>query len=330
MILAGDVGGTKTNIASFDVAHGRVVRRVVKRYRSSEYRSLLGIIHEFRAETNAAVDRAAFGVAGPIVNGRCEATNLPWVVDAREIAATLGVAEVGLINDLEATAYGILQLQEADTLRMNVGTPTPHGTIAVIAAGTGLGEGGLMWNGTRYQAIASEGGHTDFAPRNELEIDLLRYLLSIYKRVSYERVVSGMGIVNLYRFFRARLGTPEPKWLKDELTTGDPAAAIATAALAGKDDACRRAMELFISLYGAEAGNLALKLLATGGVYVAGGIAPKILPFLQQSTFMDAFSEKGRLSALVKSIPVHVVLNDNAALYGAAHYASTMIEHPLP
>ncbi|MER3523400.1 MAG: glucokinase [Ignavibacteria bacterium] len=330
MILAGDVGGTKTNIASFDVADGRVVRRLVKRYRNSEYRSLLAIIQEFRTEAGMTIDCAAFGVAGPVVNGRCEATNLPWVVDAREIASTLGVAQVGLINDLEATAYGILQLQETDTLGLNVGTAAPHGTMAVIAAGTGLGEGGLIWNGTRYQALASEGGHTDFAPRNELEIDLLRYLLSMYKRVSYERVVSGMGIVNLYRFFRTRLGTPEPKWLKDELTTGDAASAIATAALAGKDEACRRAMDLFVSLYGAEAGNLALKLLATGGVYVAGGIAPKILPLLQQSTFMDAFSEKGRLSALVKSMPVHVVLNDNAALYGAAHFASTIIERCLP
>jgi glucokinase len=319
MILAGDIGGTKTNLATFSVQGGQLVRGTVSTYRNSEYRSLDAILHEYRKETDTTIERAAFGIAGPVVNGRCEATNIPWVVDSRDLAATLGLKSVALINDLEATAYGVLRVN--DVVMLNAGSPRPHGTLAVIAAGTGLGEAGLLWNGRYYQAISSEGGHTDFAPRNELEIDLLRYLLTKYKRVSYERVVSGMGIVNLYRFFRARATYPEPKWLADEIMAGDAAAVISSAALAGKDEACMRTMELFVSLYGAEAGNLALKLLATGGVYVAGGIAPKILPLLQQATFMDSFTTKGRLSDLVKAMPVSVVLNDTTALYGAAHYA---------
>ncbi len=321
MILAGDIGGTKTNLAPFSVEDGHLVRGTVTTYRNSEYRSLAAILQEYRKDSGITIERAAFGIAGPVINGRCEATNLPWVVDSRELAACIGLQSAGLINDLEATAYGVLRLSEGDTLMLNAGSPRPHGNIAVIAAGTGLGEGGLIWNGQRYQALASEGGHTDFAPRNELEIDLLRYLLTTYKRVSYERVVSGMGIVNLYRFFRARMSSPEPKWLGEEIISGDAAAAISRAALAGKDEACVRTMELFVSLYGAEAGNLALKLLATGGVYVGGGIAPKILPLLQQATFMDSFTTKGRLSDLVKAMPVYIVLNDKIALHGAAHYA---------
>ncbi len=321
MILAGDVGGTKTNLASFTVEGGQLLRVAVSTYRNSEYRSLGAILQEYQKENGGTIERAAFGIAGPVINGRCETTNIPWVVDARELAASIGLPSVGLINDLEATAYGILRLSEGDTLILNAGFARPHGTIAVIAAGTGLGEAGLVWNGRHYQALASEGGHTDFAPRNDLEIDLLRYLLTKYKRVSYERVVSGMGIVNLYHFFRTRMSSPEPQWLTDEMMMGDPAAAISHAALAGKDEACVRATELFVSLYGAEAGNLALKLLAAGGVYVAGGIAPKILPLLQQATFIDAFTTKGRLSDLVKAMPVYVVLNDKIALHGAAHYA---------
>jgi glucokinase len=281
----------------------------------------VAILQEYKKESGGRIEHAAFGIAGPVINGRCEATNIPWVVDARELAACVGLPSVGLINDLEATAYGILRLRESDTLMLNAGVARLRGNIAVIAAGTGLGEAGLIWNGRRYQALASEGGHTDFAPRNDLEIDLLRYLLTKYKRVSYERVVSGMGIVNLYHFFRTRIASTEPKWLSDEMMTGDPAAAISHAALAGKDEACVRTMELFVSLYGAEAGNLALKLLAAGGVYVAGGIAPKILPLLQQATFIDSFTTKGRLSDLVKAMPVYVVLNDKIALHGAAHYA---------
>lgn len=324
MILAGDIGGTKTSLASFAVEGDTLVARTVQSYPSNKHGNLVEIVKEFLRDARHDVRFAAFGIAGPVVNGRCTATNLPWTVDTRELAPALGLQKVGLINDLEATAYGILRLPHTELLMLNAGSAAPGGTIAVIAAGTGLGEGGLVWNGSRYQALPSEGGHADFAPRTELEIQLLRFLMKTYKRVSYERVVSGMGIINLYQFFRTQVSYPEPRWLADEMAAGDKAAAISDAALKGKDEACLRAMELFVALYGAEAANLALKFLATGGVYIAGGIAPKILPLLQQSTFMDSFSNKGRFSSLVKSLPVYVVLNENAALYGAAHYALLM------
>ena len=326
MILAGDIGGTKTNLGFFTLDNGKLVCGALKSYPSKQFSSLTDVIKRFQHELSLDIRMAAFGIAGPVVNGRCEATNLPWVVDSREISSAFGLPAAALLNDLEATAYGVLRLDKKDTLMLNAGTPQEHGAIAVIAAGTGLGEGALVWNSARqgYQTVPSEGGHSDFAPRNELEIHLLKFLLTTHKRISYERVVSGMGIVNLYQFFRAQVKYPEPQWLADEFASGDAAAVITTTAMAGKDEACVRTLELFVSLYGAEAGNLALKFLATGGVYIGGGIAPKILPELQQATFIDSFTNKGRFSALMKSLPVYVVLNESAALYGAAHFALLM------
>ena len=323
MILAGDIGGTKTNLAYFTLRNGKLVPELLKSYSSKQHGSFTEIINLFQQESPHTIEHAAFGIAGPVVNGRCEATNLPWVVNIREVAPAFGLKNAGLINDLEATAYGVLRLEEKDVLRLNVGTPRPQGTIGVIAAGTGLGEGGLVWNGSRYQTLPSEGGHTDFAPRNELEMELLRFLLTKYKRVSYERVVSGMGIVNLYQFFRTKVKYAEPAWLTEQLG-GDAAAAISHAATDGKDEASVKSMELFVSLYGAEAGNLGLKLLSTGGLYIAGGIAPKILPNIQQATFMDSLMDKGRLTHILKNMPISVILNDKIALYGAAHYALMM------
>lgn len=324
MILAGDIGGTKTNLAYIMIQDGKFKIAYVKSYASKEFGSFKEIVQQFVAEFAPKVEHAAFDVAGPVLDGRAEVTNLPWVVDSREIAGELKLKEVGLINDLEATAYGILRLEDEDKLMLNRGVAQDHKAIAVIAAGTGLGEGGLVWDGSRYRALPSEGGHADFAPRNELEISLLRFLLTKHKRVSYERVVSGMGIVNLYQFFRTQVSYDEPKWLSEEMAAGDAAAAISNTAIQGKDEACIKAMEMFVSLYGAEAGNLALKLLATSGMYIGGGIAPKIIAQLQQSTFLDAFTNKGRFSNLMKNIPVYVVLNDKAALLGAAHFAATM------
>jgi glucokinase len=325
MILAGDIGGTKTNLAYFSVQDGQLQRGPMSSYASREYVSLSDIVRKFLADNSLNIQIGGFGIAGPVINNRCEATNLPWVVDARAIGAVLGVSKVVLLNDLEATAYGTLRLTPSDTLIVNSGSVQPNGAIAVIAAGTGLGEGGLVWNGSRYQALPSEGGHTDFAPRNEMEMRLLHFLLTKYKRVSYERVVSGMGIANIYQFFRTQVKYAEPEWLALAMTT-DAAAAISTSALSGKDEACVKTMEMFVSLYAAEAGNLALKLLSTAGIYIGGGIAPKILPLLQQSTFMDSFANKGRLSPLLKNMPVSVVLNDKTALFGAAHYALMMYD----
>jgi glucokinase len=206
---------------------------------------------------------------------------------------------------------------------LNAGVPQPHAPIAVIAAGTGLGEGALIWDGRRYRAIPSEGGHTDFGPRNELEIELLRFLTKKFTRVSYERIVAGPGVVNLYEFFRSRASSPEPQWLKEKMAAGDPSATISHAGIDGTDQVCVEVVKTFASLYGAEAGNLALKVLATGGVYVGGGIAPKILPMIKQH-FMEAFTTKGRYSNLMKQMPVFIILNDKTALLGAAHFALVM------
>jgi len=326
MILAGDIGGTKTNLAYFASEGDNLTLITAKSYASKQHSSLRDIVQKFTAQYKERITAAAFGIAGPVIDGRCETTNLTWIVDSREIAQVLGLQSVGLINDLEATAYGTLQLGEHDKLVLNAGKARARATIAIIAAGTGLGEGGLAWNGTQYRALPSEGGHTDFAPRNELEIDLLRFLLQRYQRVSYERLVSGPGFYNIYEFFRSRAEYTEPVWLTEQIRSGDPSAAVSQAGVEGKDEACVESLETFVSIYGAETGNLALKLLSTGGVYVGGGIAPKILSKIQQGSFMKSFTSKGRYATLMSNIPVHVVLNDRTALYGAAHYALVMQE----
>jgi glucokinase len=324
LILAGDIGGTKTNLAHVLVDNGRMTIGLSETYPSGAHASFMEIVRHFLAAHPERPVAAAFGIAGPVIGGRCEATNLPWIVDAAEVGRVLGGVPTSLINDLEATAYGVLHLHESDRLVLNPGAGDPAGTIAVIAAGTGLGEGGLIWDGARYLAIPSEGGHTDFAPRNEMEIDLLRFMLRRHGRVSYERLVSGPGLYTLYQFFRERSGAAEPQWLTDALASGDPSAAVSRAGLERTDESCRQALALFVSLYGAEAGNLALKLLARGGVYIAGGIAPRILPILQDGSFLAAFRDKGRFSPLLERMPVCVALNNRTALLGATHVALTL------
>jgi glucokinase len=323
MILAGDIGGTKTNLAYFMVEKQRLIPTLVKSYASQRHRSLNEVVEQMLAEHPADVTGAAFGIAGPVVDGRSKLTNLGWEVDSREVAEILRVDSVGLINDLEATAYGTLRLAPDEKMVLNAGIAQPRRPIAVIAAGTGLGEGALVWDGKRYRAIPSEGGHTDFGPRNEVEIELLRFLTKKFHRTSYERIIAGPGFLNLYEFFRSKADYPEPAWLKEKMLSGDPSAAISQAGVEGKDRVCVEVVETFTSLYGAESGNLALKILATGGVYVCGGIAPKILTMIQKH-FMEAFVAKGRYSNLMKQMPVYVVLNDKTALIGAAHYALAM------
>ncbi len=321
MILAGDIGATKTNLAYFRLTDGKIRPDGIASYPSNDFGSLEEVVEKFRSSHSAEIKAAAFGVAGPVVDGRTEATNLSWIVDSRSVARQLGLQQVGLINDLQATAYGILQLNDEDTLVLNKGIPDKGGTIGIIAVGTGLGEGALLWDGRQYRAMASEGGHSDFAPRNELEIEILRFMKRDLARVSYERILSGPGLRNLYRFFRSTAGYPEPEWLTKAMAQSDPSAAISDAALQGKDNVCVQAMDTFVSLYGAEMGNIALKFLATGGVFVGGGIAPKIITKLTDGPFMQAFLDKGRYSPLLSRMPVSVVLNDKTALFGAAHYA---------
>lgn len=326
MILSGDIGGTKSRLALFEPRGDLLSPVVVKSFLSQAYGSLNELVEELLAEHRVPVCCAAFGIAGPIVDGRSKLTNLGWDVDSREVAALLNLERVGLLNDLEATAYGTLRLQDTEKVTLQAGSRQENRPIAVIAAGTGLGEGALMWDGTRYRSIPSEGGHTDFGPRNELEIELLRFLLRKYRRVSYERIVCGPGLLNLYEFFRTRADYAEPDWLRERMSLGDRAASISEAALAGSDQACVNALDMFVSLYGAEAGNLALKILATGGVFVGGGIAPKILEKIRQGAFMASFVQKGRYQALLERVPVQVVTNEKTALLGAAHFALILRE----
>ena len=321
MILSGDIGGTKTNLAYFEAEGEKLIPVLTKSYSSQDFSSLPEVIDRMQRDHPATIAAAAFGIAGPIVDGRSKLTNLGWEVDGREVAACLHLEAVGLLNDLEATAYGTLRLPKEENVFLQQGKSQPRRAIAVIAAGTGLGEGGLFWDGEGYRAISSEGGHTDFGPRNELEMDLLRFLLKRYARVSYERIVSGPGLQNLYEFFRSREDYAEPSWLREKMAAGDPSAIISQAAMEEKDPACIQSLELLVSIYGAEAGNLALKLLATGGVFVGGGIAPKILHRIRQGSFMQAFLQKGRYQDLLRQMPVQVVLNDKTALIGAAHFA---------
>jgi glucokinase len=321
VILAGDIGGTKTNLALFG-GDGREPLEL-ETFASREHDGLEPMVEAFLAEHPADVEAASFGVAGPVRDGvYADTTNLAWPVDGRRIARLVGLERVGLLNDLEANAWGIAALRDEDVAVLSPGDPEARGNMAVISAGTGLGEAGLYFDGARHRPFATEGGHADFAPGSVLEVELWGFLHAEYGHVSYERVCSGMGLVNIERFLRHRAGEPRPVWLEQEMAGGDSAAAISAAALAGTDAVCDEALDMLVSIYGAAAGNLALKLMATGGVYVGGGIAPKILPRLRGGRFMQAFEDKGRFDDLLARIPVSVILNDRAALIGAARHAA--------
>jgi glucokinase len=322
MILAGDIGGTNTRLALIEASNDGLQIVVEKTFPSRERTSLEAAIAEFLSVHPCNLTRASFGIAGPVRNGRCEATNLPWVVDSKTLARRLGVKRIGLINDLEANSYGIAVLQGTDLVILNKGARNAKGNRAIISAGTGLGEAGMYWDGAVHRPFPSEGGHADFAPRNNLEIELLNYLMSRYRRVSYERLVSGPGLVNVYQFLRDTGKGEEPPWLAEELRHGEPAPIISRHAMGGKCPLCLEALELFVSLYGAEAGNLALKIMAIGGVYLGGGIAPKIISELKEPEFMNAFTAKGRMRPLLQDIPVRVIMNPKTALLGAARHAA--------
>jgi glucokinase len=321
LLLAGDIGGTKTNLALFSLEAGPRAPLAEATFPSARYPSLEGLVREFLAQVDLSVDRASFGVSGPVVGGQAEITNLPWVLDETQLAEALGLSSVRLLNDLDAIAHAVPFLKPYDLHTLNVGQPVSGGAIAVIAPGTGLGEAFLVWDGARYRAQASEGGHADFAPTNSLEIGLLRYLLDRFEHVSYERVCSGRGIPNIYAYLKDSGYAEEPTWLAEQLATGDdPTPIIAKAALDEERpcELCVATLNTFVSIMGAEAGNMALKVVATGGVYLGGGIPPRILPALEKRPFMEAFQRKGRLSDLMAEMPVHVILNPKVALLGAA------------
>jgi len=320
MILAGDVGGTKVDLALYDFTNGKLTYTRDKIYRAKDYSGLEAIVKEFLSSDK--VTAACFGVPGPVRDGRLRLTNLPWTLDSRELSANLGIQHVFLINDLEANGYGVAELADGQIFTLNEGDPSQIGNRALLAAGTGLGQCFLVWNGHRHTPYPSEGGHADYAPRNEDEIDLLRFLKQKYDgRISFERVVSGQGLSNIYEFLREVRGMDEPAWLAERLAAAkDPNRAITELALAAKSEICVKTMDMFVSAYGAEAGNLALKILPAGGLYVGGGIAPRILEKLKDGAFMKAFADKGRMSQLLINMPVRIILESRAALLGAAAY----------
>lgn len=327
MILAGDVGGTKTVLALCDASNGgvRIIRSM--EFPCAEFESFEKILDGFLRERDTeALHGACFGVAGPVADGVAKITNLPWTIDARFLTKRFGGIPVTLLNDLQATALGSLVVPpEAFAVLQPQSAPAMHGTISVIAPGTGLGEATLVWDYSgRYRALPSEGGHADFAPTTDDEIELLKYLRTLYQgHVSYERVLSGDGIGDLYGFVRERSGTKEPTWLAHEIAAGDRNAAISKAALEKKDDACVRALEMFAEILGAEAGNVALRNLSTGGVVIGGGIPPKILPALQTGALTRRFNDKGRFAGWTRTLGVRVTLEPRAALLGAAHFVAT-------
>lgn len=318
-VVAGDIGGTKTRLAIMEVdgARPRIEREVS--YPSRDFGTFDGLLAEFLKDAQVPA-HAALGVAGPVIGRKVSVTNLPWHLDADLLQQRFGFVTCDLLNDLEATACGLPALEGKDLLVLQQGMPDACGNMAVIAAGTGLGEAGLYWNGRQHHPYATEGGHTSFSPQDDLEMDLLRYLQRLYGHVSWERVVSGMGLPDMHDFLRGYRKSAVPQWLGEEMQA-DAAAAISRAALAGSDNICVETLDRFVRLYGAEAGNLALKTMSRGGLYVGGGIAPKILPLLQRETFMQAFLNKGRMRPLLEAMPVRVILSDRVALYGPALYA---------
>jgi glucokinase len=322
-VLAGDIGGTSTRLALFEAAGDRIELLVSERFASREATGLAPLVGRFRSAHGDPIATACFGVAGPVVGGRVETSNLAWDVDAAVLARELGLPGVALINDLEANAHGIFALTPADFVVLNAGAADAAGNVAVISAGTGLGEAAMYWDGQQQHPFASEGGHTSFAPASQLQVELWHHLCQkLGGHVSWERVVSGPGLVNIYEFLRDSGRGAEPEWLTRELRSGDAPAAISKAALAGTSPLCEQALDLFVAAYGAEAGNLALTVMATGGVYVGGGIAPKIVPKLTAPPFMDAFVDKGRMRGLLERVPVRVIANEHTALFGAARYAA--------
>lgn len=326
MILAGDVGGTKVHLSLYNFEEGRLRPLRDEKFPAAHFACLDDVVKEFLKDPGekAEIVAACFGCPGPVRDGRLKLTNLPWTLDEKLLQQSLGIRHISLINDLEANGYGIPELAPESIYTLHTGDAAGVGHRGLVSAGTGLGEALLIWNAKlrTHLPIPSEGGHCDFAPRNEREIALLNYLRrTLQGRVSFERVVSGIGIKNLYAFLRDDQKLPEPQWLRERMENEDPNKVIGECGEDGSSEICFETLKMFASAFGAEAGNVALKVLAMGGIYLGGGIAPKVLKTLESGGFVSAFLDKGRLSPLLQSVPVRVILDDTCALLGAAAYA---------
>lgn len=321
VILAADVGGTKTNLALFQFEAGDLAPLKEKSYPTKKYKSFMEIVAAFHTKELPRIDGVCLGVAGPVTQGKVFGTNFSWAIDSEEISRELHISSVSLINDMEANAYGLAALQEKDFETLKYGPKIP-GNAALISPGTGLGEAGMFWDGSHYHPFACEGGHCDFSPRNELDIKILQHFQQKYGHVSWERFLSGPGILALYLFLRGISGIKEPQWLSDQISQENPSATITKTALEGKDSVCVESLDLFIRFLAIEAAQLALKFKATGGIYIGGGILPKILTGVNKEVFYNNFIQSGRLSSLLEKVPVKVILNEKTALLGAAYYGA--------
>lgn len=323
-VLAGDVGGTNARLAIVAINGDTVSIERYQHFESQRAADLASIVQRFMAESGErSLSRACFGVACRVIEGVCRSANLPWTIEERELATAIGIPRTSIINDFDAIGHGIALLAPHDFATLQPGKPIAHDNIALIGAGTGLGEAFLVWDGTRYLVQPSEGGHVNFAARDELEWGLYAAMQAEFDHVSYERVISGPGLVRIYEYLVSARGAFQSPLVRDEMSREDPAAVIARHGLSNTDSACTQAVDVFTSLLGAQAGNLALTVLATGGVYVAGGIAPRMVDKLRTGPFMSSFRDKGRLSALVARVPVHVITNTNVGLLGAASVAAS-------
>ena len=321
MILAGEIGATRTRLAAFETEGNKLQKVVEKIYMSQEERNLPEIIVGFIRTEGIPVHNACFGVAGPVRGGQSKISNLSWVIDAKELATLLKLKSVGLINDLEAFAYGIDALESKDFITLSEGSEDAEGNRAVISARTGLGVAGLFWDGNRHHPFACEGGHSNFAPSDNLEIELLQYLQKKYGRVSCERVLSGPGIKNIYDFLRDTRKFEEPDWLREQLSHAqDAPALISQLALEDKAAICEQSLAIFVAIYGSQTGDCALNYMSTGGIFIGGSIAAKIVPKMKDPIFLRAFLAKGRMEPLLGEMPVKIVINDDSGIMGAALY----------
>ena len=321
MILAGEIGATRTRLAAFETEGNRLQCVVEKTFMSQQHDGLSGILADFIKTEGIPVHSACLGVAGPVRAGRSKISNLPWVIDAREVAKQLKLNLVGLLNDLEAYAYGIDGLESKDFITLSEGAEEAEGNRAIISAKTGLGIAGLYWDGFRHHPFACEGGHSDFAPRNDLQMELLAYLQKKYGRISCERILSGPGIRNIYDFLRDAHKAEEPEWLRTAMSAApDPPALISQMALEGKAPICNQALSIFVSVFGAETGNCALNFMSTGGIFIGGSIAAKIVSKMKAPVFLESFLDKGRMETILKDMPVKIVANDDSGMIGAARY----------
>jgi glucokinase len=323
MILAADVGATNARLGLFEFSNQRLAPSIITKYHNRDYKSFGAILDAFLG-SNHSITSACFGIAGPVIDGKVHLTNLNWIIDQLECESRLGT-HVALLNDMEATGYGIGQLRPDDLLTLNAGVPDDSAAAALIASGTGLGESALQSNGIGRIPVPAEAGHADFAPNNDIESELLLYLRKRFGHVSWDRVLSGPGLHLIYEFLRDTGHGVERPEVAEKIRTGDPGAVISQAALRGECELCVRALDIFVSIYGSESGNMALRYLARAGVYLGGGIAPQIRTKLTDGNFMKSFAAKGRMKAMLELVPVYVILNDQAALLGAAHYAATKL-----